>query len=131
MALHAAKASWAAQQQGKFWEMHDVLFSARGQLDPLIIRAQAESIGLDMGKFDEDLASPQAGKAVFADRRAGQESRHQGNTLVLRERPILRREPASGREGHRDTAWRRRSGQGLRRLLRGGGLAPAPPCGHL
>ena len=78
MALHAAKASWAAQQQGKFWEMHDALFGARGQLDPLIIRAQAQAIGLDMAQFDEDLASPLAAKAVFTDRRAGKKAGTKG-----------------------------------------------------
>lgn len=83
MALHAGKASWAAQQQGKFWEMHDALFGARGQLDPTIIRAHAQAIGLDMQQFDDDLASPEATRAVFADRRAGKKAGVKGTPVFF------------------------------------------------
>lgn len=69
MSADAAKAAWAAQQQGKFWEMHDLLFSSRGKLDDDVIRGHAEAIGLDMDKFDEDSGSYLATKLVFDDRR--------------------------------------------------------------
>ena len=56
-ALNAAKASLAAQRQGKFWEMHDSLFKNMRMLQPDKVRGYAEEIGLDMARFDKDMAS--------------------------------------------------------------------------
>lgn len=70
-AVNAGRAAWAAQRQGKFWEMHDALFSSRGKLDMDVIRGHAEAIGLDMDEFNSDFESSDALDAVFADRKAG------------------------------------------------------------
>jgi protein-disulfide isomerase len=66
-AMNAAKASVAAGNQGKFWEMHDELFKIFRNLTMDEIRKKAEAIGLDMKKFDADMASPETEKAVRAD----------------------------------------------------------------
>ncbi|HYN87010.1 MAG TPA: thioredoxin domain-containing protein [Ardenticatenaceae bacterium] len=55
------EAAYCAGDQGKFWEMHDVLFANQGNLysgdvDPLV-RGYAEQLGLDLGTFDQCLAS--------------------------------------------------------------------------
>jgi protein-disulfide isomerase len=63
-ALNAAKASIAARNQGKFWEMHDELFKISKDLSIPNIEAKAKEIGLDMKKFDADLAAPETEKAV-------------------------------------------------------------------
>jgi protein-disulfide isomerase len=63
-ALNAAKASIAARNQGKFWEMHDELFKISKDLSMPNIEAKAKEIGLDMKKFDADLAAPETEKAV-------------------------------------------------------------------
>jgi predicted DsbA family dithiol-disulfide isomerase len=55
-ALPAALASIAAQEQGKFWEMHDALFAAAKDLSKENIEKAAKDIGLDMEKFNKDLA---------------------------------------------------------------------------
>ncbi len=68
-ALPAAKVAWAAHQQGKFWEMHDWLYSTHGKIDDL--PAQLEKLGLDAEQFGKDMASPKAGKAVDDDHFAG------------------------------------------------------------
>jgi protein-disulfide isomerase len=49
----AAKAAEAANQQGKFTEMHDKLFDA-AQHDPNSVTAIAKDLGLDMAKFAKD-----------------------------------------------------------------------------
>ena len=68
-AFEAAKASWAAHQQGKFWEMHDTIYSGDIQnLSPEILRGYAQRIGLDMAKYDADLASEKATQAVSFDK---------------------------------------------------------------
>ncbi len=53
----AAEASLAAREQGKFWEMYDVLFKNFRQLSRNSILAMAKEIGLDMDKFQSDLDS--------------------------------------------------------------------------
>jgi protein-disulfide isomerase len=70
-ALNAAKASWAAQQQGKFWEFHDALFDQQKDIRPEIYRKIATTLSLDLAKFDRDRQSPQAQAAVEADQLLG------------------------------------------------------------
>jgi protein-disulfide isomerase len=53
----AAEASLAAREQGKFWEMYEVLFKNYRQLSQNNILAMAKDLGLDMDKFKADLAS--------------------------------------------------------------------------
>ena len=66
-AMPAAKASVAAQNQGKFWEMHDELFANYNKLTPENIKAAADKIGLDMKKFDKDMAAPETEKKIQED----------------------------------------------------------------
>ncbi len=55
--LDAAKASECAYKQGKFWEMHDMMFEKSPKLSLVDLRNYAEDIGLDLPKFDECMAS--------------------------------------------------------------------------
>jgi len=54
-ARYAAQAAEAADAQGRFWEMHDLLFRNHDALGPDDIRSYAEELGLDLDRFDEDL----------------------------------------------------------------------------
>jgi protein-disulfide isomerase len=51
----AAEASEAANAQGKFWEMHDVLFENQPRLDPPHLAIFAEELGLDLKRFGREL----------------------------------------------------------------------------
>ena len=51
----AAEAAEAADRQGKFWEMRDLLFDHQGALTSRDLIRYAESLGLDTGKFAADL----------------------------------------------------------------------------
>ncbi len=55
-AMNAAAASVAAHLQGKFWEMHDVLFENQAMLDEPSLKEHAKKVGLDMAKFEKDYA---------------------------------------------------------------------------
>lgn len=66
-ALPAAKAAWAAGQQGKFWPFHNALFENQSQLGEDFYRATAKSLGLDGAKFDRDRASKAAEAAINQD----------------------------------------------------------------
>jgi protein-disulfide isomerase len=51
-ALRAAEAAEAAGYQGKFWEMHDLLFANQSNLTDSDLESYAKKLGLDMTKFD-------------------------------------------------------------------------------
>ncbi len=53
----AALAAEAAGAQDRFWEMHDKLFEARGELEPGDLIRYAQEIGLDLDRFARDMRS--------------------------------------------------------------------------
>ncbi len=53
-AIPAAKAAWAAQQQGKFWEYHDALFNNQKKLGDNLYLDIAKKLNLDLEKFQTD-----------------------------------------------------------------------------
>ena len=59
----AAAASLAARQQGKYWEMHDLLIARSPDLNREKLLAYAAELGLDMKKFTEAMD----GSAVAAE----------------------------------------------------------------
>jgi len=67
-ALPSARAAWAAQQQGKFWEFHDALFAAQERLgDPLYLEI-ARNLSLDLKRFNADRKSPASMEQINRDR---------------------------------------------------------------
>jgi len=91
-AMNAAKASVAAGNQGKFWEMHDELFKIYRELSLENIRAKAQLIGLDMKRFDADMASPATEKAVRDDLTLGRNVDVQGTpTLFINGKRVMNR----------------------------------------
>jgi protein-disulfide isomerase len=62
-AEQAAEVAEAAAAQGRFWEMHDVLYENQAHFGDEDFRAYAEQVGLDVERFDRDLA-----EHVHADR---------------------------------------------------------------
>jgi protein-disulfide isomerase len=53
----AAEAAEAAAAQGKFWEMHDMLYEHQDELGPDLVRTLAKRLGLDPSRLEEDLIS--------------------------------------------------------------------------
>lgn len=66
----AAKAAWAAFQQGKFWEYSDALFSNQKQLDEAKYLDIATNLKLDLDKFKSDRAL--ADNAIVKDMQLAQ-----------------------------------------------------------
>jgi protein-disulfide isomerase len=64
----AAEAVVAAGEQGKFWEMHDVLFANQSALRREDLLKYAETLKLDMGRFTQDLDSDGVKKKIEADK---------------------------------------------------------------
>lgn len=68
----AAVASLAAQQQGAFWDYHDLLFANRKQLSRKDLIAYAARLGLDTAAFEKALDSEALKKVVEADKALAQ-----------------------------------------------------------
>jgi protein-disulfide isomerase len=63
----AAKASIAAEAQGRFWEYHDALVAHRDALDRASLGRYAQEVGLDVARFDRDMVDPKTEARVVAD----------------------------------------------------------------
>ena len=72
-AQKAAEASLCADQQGKFWEMHDELYTDQLALDVASMKETARSLGLDGQRFDTCLDSGEFVAEIAADLSAGRE----------------------------------------------------------
>ena len=64
-AAHAA--AEAAHRQGKFWEMHDLIFGNQREMAPEKYEEYALQIGLDVERFKKDAASSDVKKRVDGD----------------------------------------------------------------
>ncbi len=77
--MTSALAVEAAGRQGKYWEMHNILFEnqrdwgERQASDPKIFENYARQIGLDMERYGKDIASQEVKDRIERDLRAGQE----------------------------------------------------------
>ncbi len=67
----AAEAAEAAGAQGKFWEMHDLLFENQTTLSRAEISRLAGTLGLDVGRFDRELDAGAHRAAVKAQEVSG------------------------------------------------------------
>ncbi|MBL8973859.1 MAG: DsbA family protein, partial [Myxococcales bacterium] len=61
------RAGIAAQNQGKFWEMHDLLFADKTKRSDDDFKGFAKQIGLDMVKFERDYADAATAQKVKDD----------------------------------------------------------------
>jgi protein-disulfide isomerase len=70
-AQQAAEAAEAAGAQGKFWEMHTLLFERQQALQMKDLIRYAEELGLDIERFRRELMSETYSERVRADFLAG------------------------------------------------------------
>jgi protein-disulfide isomerase len=67
----AAVATEAANRQGKYWEMHDIVFENQADLSHTALTAYAKKVGLSIPQFEKDLADPVLLQKVEADFESG------------------------------------------------------------
>jgi protein-disulfide isomerase len=75
-AAEAARAAEAAALQGKFWQMHDLLFEKQKEWNEAatarpVFQGYARTLGLDVQKFTQDMDSTTVSNRVMADETGG------------------------------------------------------------
>jgi protein-disulfide isomerase len=82
-ALAASATAEAAARQGRFWEMHQLLFHRQKALEDDDLRTYAGEIGLDVARFDLDRAGTAVAARIARDVASGEA------TGVVRGTPTL------------------------------------------
>ncbi len=70
----AAEAAEAAAAQGKFWEMHDLLYDNQNALDQADLLRYAKQLDLDVDRFRQDVESHRYHERIKEDVQSGEES---------------------------------------------------------
>ena len=108
----AAEAAHCAGDQGKYWELHDQLFSNQQQLQIADLRKYAGVVGLDQAKFDQCLDSGTHAASVQADVDLGNQIGVQSTpTLYINGRVVTGAQPASVFEAIIDEELARKAGK--------------------
>jgi protein-disulfide isomerase len=71
-AERAARAGACAAAQGRFWEMHDLMFAEQSSLSPDALKEKARRLKLDSKVFDQCLDSDSTLKSVQIDQAAAE-----------------------------------------------------------
>jgi protein-disulfide isomerase len=93
-ALEAAMAAEAAGEQGKFWEMHDWMYSEQQNWSSApnarqLFMQQAQNMGLDMDRFRQDMNSAEVKQRIIQDYNRGMSLGVQGTpTLFINGRMV-------------------------------------------
>jgi len=70
-AMPAALAAEAAREQGKFWQMHDLMFQNQSTLSPAQYEQWAKQVGLDAKRFQAALSSEKLRARIQEDSQLG------------------------------------------------------------
>jgi len=79
----AAIAAYAAQRQGKYWEMEKMLFENQDALDPTDLERYAKKVGLDLTTYRNDVAAGPSEAIVDRDIADGDEAGLHSTPFIL------------------------------------------------
>ena len=88
-ALPAARAAWAAGRQGQFWAYHDALFANQARLGEPLYGEIANSLKLDLSRFDQDRKGPASLQAIQKEVDQAEALGLQGTPTVVMDRQFL------------------------------------------
>lgn len=110
----AARAAYAAGKQGKFWEMHHLIFANQQRLDQQSLDQMAAQLGLDVSRLHADMQAQETTDRLAKDKKLGEDLKIEGTpTLFINGRQF---------DGHQDiNEWLDTE----LAMVRGGGAAPA------
>jgi len=78
----AAKAAFAAGNQGKFWEMEHLLFERQQNLEMSDLEHYAQMLKLDLPKWKSDMDSPEVAARIAHDHELGESLKLQGTPTI-------------------------------------------------
>ena len=79
----AARAGVSAQNQGKFWEMHHLMFENQEHLEQADLDRYAKQIGLDLPKYRVDLTAKETGERIEKEKKQADEVGLEGTPFVF------------------------------------------------
>ncbi len=82
-AQKAAEAALCANDQGKFWQLHDAMFGNQAALGVDQLKAKAAELGLKADDFNKCLDSGAKASAIEADKKAGSEAGVNGTPAMF------------------------------------------------
>lgn len=82
-AMPASKAALAAGKQGKYWEMHEIMFKNMRELSGDKLKQYAQQIGLDMARWEKDMASPEIDAQIQREMKEGSAADVQGTPTIF------------------------------------------------
>lgn len=89
-ALYGAKAAEAAGKQGKFFEMHDMLFEKQGEWSTgtptnakTKVEGYAQTLGLDIAKLNIDINSKEIADKIKSDLNEGKKAKITGTPTIF------------------------------------------------
>jgi protein-disulfide isomerase len=86
----AHRAAMAAQEQGKFWEMHDRVFANQRQMARADLLAHATALGLDMPRFTAALDGEKSAAMLARDKAEGDKVGVDGTpTFFINGKPLV------------------------------------------
>jgi protein-disulfide isomerase len=107
MAMPAARAALAAQEQGKFWEFHDRLFAEK-KLSKVSIARIAQELNLDIARFEKDMASPETQARINKDLQDAQKAGVTGTPTAFINGRLLKQRSLEGFQAIIDDELRKR-----------------------
>ncbi len=89
LAAKASEAAMCANEQGKFWELHDRMYAHQDALKVDDLKMAAAELGLKTDRFDKCLDSDKYQKEIDADLKAGEQAGVNGTpALYVNGRPV-------------------------------------------
>ena len=83
-ALPASKAALAAGKQGKYWEMHEILFKNQRALGADQLKEYAKQAGVpDLAKWEKDMNSPEVNEQINAEMKEAQAAEVRGTPTIF------------------------------------------------
>jgi predicted DsbA family dithiol-disulfide isomerase len=82
-ARRAAQAAEAAASQGRFWEMHDLLYERQDELSEEDLLRYAAELGLDLQRFEVDLTNDHHAWRIEEDRLGGDRAGVRGTPTLF------------------------------------------------
>jgi len=95
-ARKAAIAALAAGKQGKFWEVHEKLFTNQNDLSDTKVEAIVGELGLNMEQFNKDLKDPAVASLIDRDMNNGNQANVRGTPTIFVSGKLLNQRSLQG-----------------------------------